>query len=200
VLLHNNILEKVLTYLNKINTTETIFNNILYFSANLVGTDLSIRDKLLEHELFEVLIYKGRTYSKNLSIQCRLVWLLSNVLRGKPYPNFNIGKVIVEEVSRIYKQFPHSELDTAQDVNDKESLNLEATWSVSQFLDAPDLKAERLDAILKCQVLYKCLSNLDSSTISLCRASLRILGVVTSQENHVAEEFIDLDTMHVPQC
>lgn len=200
ILTSNNILDKTLAYLRKINTTEAIFQNIMHFIANLVGTNLSIRDQLLGHELFELLVVNARIYSKSLPIQASVVWLLSNVLRGKPFPQFNIGSVIVEEAIKIYKLFPVSELDTEEDRSLKAAVNLEAVWAISLFLEANDFRDKRIVLIHNNTILLRCLGNLDSDSVQLSRAALRILGAVTSHDNEICEELIDMDVLYVGLC
>jgi hypothetical protein len=58
--------------------------------SNLAGEeDLTIRDAILDRDIVRSLVKQISTSPKKSSYARTTAWLLSNLLRGKPYPSYD---------------------------------------------------------------------------------------------------------------
>jgi len=67
---------------------DTARDNALWILANLAGESLTFRDDILKRGVVEKLEYLLNTNPGPASTNSTVVWLMSNLCRGKPYPNF----------------------------------------------------------------------------------------------------------------
>jgi len=80
------IIPRALNLLSHIN--QTVIENALWILANIAGDSLEKRDLLLEYGIVEKInqvLYENLLTETSLE---NLTWLISNLCRGSPYPNF----------------------------------------------------------------------------------------------------------------
>jgi len=73
-------------------------DNALWILANLAGESLTYRDDILKRGVVAKLEYLLNTHTGPAATNPTVVWLMSNLCRGKPFPLFEEVKIIFFEI------------------------------------------------------------------------------------------------------
>ncbi len=142
--------------------------------GNIVGDSTEARDEMLGTELVERLMEIISGASAKLNVLQVACWVISNLLKGKPYPSFERVKGLVEHMGSL--------LFVANDGVISDTL-----WGLSHFTDEPK---EAIKLLRKNVSLAKVVQLMRHENLLIKKPALRIVGNVCVGDEGDVEDAI----------
>lgn len=150
--------------------------------GNIAGDCPNMRDMVLANNIMYPLLTNinselDSTFPK-ISIIRNATWALSNLCRGRPVPNWNEVVVALPTLSRLIT------------VDDQDTL-ADACWSLSYLSDAPPDHLERLNDVIKANVVPSLIKLTSNRSSTVQTPALRAIGNIVTGDEQQTQVVID---------
>lgn len=165
---------------------EKTYDQVIGILSNISGESIALRNDLFAWKGFETIVCKNSSYFRdNFNINKNLAWLLSNCLRGSPYPSYEQSQLLIHKLEDILKRYDDMEIE------------LEGVWGAYYFIDQQDQKSFRNGFILNSHFNDKLRDWVCAKDIRIHKPAIRIIGVLSSDSNEVIDTFFDFEIVQV---
>eukprot|EP01016_Furgasonia_blochmanni_P009265 TRINITY_DN13835_c0_g1_i4.p1 TRINITY_DN13835_c0_g1~~TRINITY_DN13835_c0_g1_i4.p1 ORF type:complete len:531 (-),score=92.78 TRINITY_DN13835_c0_g1_i4:61-1593(-) len=177
-LIREGMLNTFVSLLNHQNTA--MLEQVIWGLSNLTGDVHDIRMKVLECGIVPQLIrILKNEKTPNLLRVCS--WMISNLVRGKPYPPY---EKVAELIPFVVSMLGSDDDDTVS----------EATWALSFLADGPDSQIEEIlsfDGVVEriCELMHHQSHDINVPALRTCANCL------TSEDESVIEEYLRHDAL-----
>jgi len=155
---------------------ENVKDNAVWILSNVAGDSLEGRKSLLDKEIVARIekLLDGHSYQTNFI--AHVSWLISNLTRGKPYPEYHE----VEPFVPIIQFF-------VQNVQNDEVLN-NCMWALSYLSDGTD---EQIKAVLEMGITKKIVEMLAHEEPHMVAPALRVVGNLVTGGDSFTDQLIE---------
>lgn len=146
--------------------------------GNIAGDSVRCRDLVIAHGGIQALLQVGQTFGEHsrLSTIRNTTWTLSNLIRGKPQPNFDVVKPALPLLaSLLYSNDPETVTD--------------ACWALSYLSDGPN---QCIAAVLNTGVAPRLVELLNSPNPTIQTPALRTVGNIVTGDDSQTQMIINL--------
>jgi len=158
---------------------ETVRDNALWILANLSGESLMFRDDILKRGVVAKLEYLLNTTTGSSDCAATVVWLISNLCRGKPFPDFPSIAPFLPYLQVFIKN------------NEDEEVQLNCMWALVYLTEVDD--EQQLQEIINMQVFPELNKNLACNNPKIITPTLRIIGHIINGTDEQAEAIINTE-------
>lgn len=150
--------------------------------GNVAGDGPELRDVVLRSGAMSSLLRNVQS-PHSISLLKNVMWLISNLCRGKPQPDFEVVKDSIPAILYAAKH-QYTSIDA----------QIDSLWALSYLTDGPD---ERIKEIINFDVIRFAMSGLSSGKSSAITPSLRVLGNIVTGTTEPTQAVIDAGILEV---
>lgn len=155
---------------------EAVRDNALWILANLSGESLMFRDDILKRGVVAKLEYLLSTTPGSSDTAVTVVWLMSNLCRGKPFPDFPTIAPFLPYLQVFIKN------------NEDEEVQLNCMWALVYLTEVDD--EQQLQEVINMQVFPELIKNLSCNNQKILTPTLRVIGHIVNGTDAQAESII----------
>jgi len=151
--------------------------------GNIAGDGAQCRDLVLSHgvlnPLLNIISASLSNLKENVNLLRNATWTLSNLCRGKPHPNFEEIKPILDAIPALLASNDHD-------------IAVDALWAVSHMTDSD----AAIDSVLACQDLVQKLAlALTFNDSLIITPALRSLGNIVTGTNEQTQAVLNANVL-----